>query len=472
MEVSQSKPEGFLPPRSLLIGMAIGAVILFICATVRHWLFQSTALDLGFFDQAIYLISRGEYPRVSFRGFHILGDHAAFLVYPIAIFYKIYPSVYWLFFIQAIALALGAWPTWQLAKQTGLGEQESLTMALVYGLYPLIFNINLFDFHTEVIAVPALLWAVWSARGNKWSIFFISLIIILASKAVLSLTVFMLGIWLLIWERKKLMGIITTVAGIAWFIIATKGIIPAFSGEEAAAVGRYSFLGDSVTEIILNLILKPQIVLGMLFTLDNLFYLVLLTAPVIWGIWGKAWAMFIPAIPALFVNLVTDYLPQKDLIHQYSLPILPFLLLVVMTHWHRGTSWLKKPRWIILWTAIAFLALGKYTYFFGRYWHHWGQLANLQTAVSLVQPGDRVLTSPHLAAHLSHRPDLELAIEAEAPFDLNRFDAVLLQTNYAGWENSQGTVEALAQQVSQDSAFTPEYQENEVILYRRAPSIP
>jgi hypothetical protein len=26
--------------------------------------------------------------------------------------------------------------------------------------------------------------------------------------------------------------------------------------------------------------------------------------------------------------------------------------------------------------------------------------------------------------------------------------------------------------VSQDSAFTPEYQENEVILYRRAPSIP
>jgi uncharacterized membrane protein len=227
-----------------------------------------------------------------------------------------------------------------------------------------------------------------------------------------------------------------------------------------------------VLEIILNLFLKPQIVLGALFTPDNLFYLLLLTAPILWGLWGNAWAMAIPAIPALFVNLVTDYLPQKDLIHQYSLPILPFLLLVVMTHWYRGSSWLKQPRWIIVWTVIAFLALGKYTYFFGRYWQHWDQLSNLQEAVVLVQPGDRVLTSPHLAAHLSHRPDLELAIKPEAPFDLSRFDAVFLQTNYAGWEDSQATVEALAQQVSQNPDFVPEYQENEVILYRRAPVIP
>lgn len=138
----------------------------------------------------------------------------------------------------------------------GLGEKESLIMVLVYGLYFLIFNINLFDFYIEVIVVFVLFWVVWSVRVNKWGIFLISLVIILVSKVVFFFIVFMLGIWLLIWERKRLMGFIIIVVGIVWFIIIIKGIIFVFSGEEVVVVGCYSFLGDFVVEIILNLIFK------------------------------------------------------------------------------------------------------------------------------------------------------------------------------------------------------------------------
>jgi uncharacterized membrane protein len=68
----------------------IAFFILFICSSVRHILFQSNALDLGWFDQAIYLISKGSPPIVSFVDYHILGDHAAFIFYPISLFYKLY----------------------------------------------------------------------------------------------------------------------------------------------------------------------------------------------------------------------------------------------------------------------------------------------------------------------------------------------------------------------------------------------
>lgn len=447
--------------------MAMVAVIFFVSASGRHLLFQSNALDLGWFDQAIYLISQGQPPIISFRGFHILGDHAAGIVYPLALFYKLYPSVYWLLAFQAIALAVGAWPTWQLARQMGLGETESLTMAGVYWLYPVVFNVNLFDFHPEVFALPALLWLVWSARAKRWPVFLIALAIILSSKAVLSLTVAMVGFWLILWENRRYLGGVALGAGTAWFIIATKVIIPAFSGGEAAAVGRYAFLGDSVGEIVANLFLKPQLLLGHLFTVENLTYLLLLIAPILWGIWGRAWAVLIPALPALFLNLITDYAPQKNLVFQYALPILPFLLLLAMTHWHQDTTWIKRPRWIITWAAIAFLALGKYTFFLGPYWQHWADLGDLQRAVSFVSSGDRLLTAPHIAPHLSHRPELQLAIRDSAPFDLNQFDSILLQTNHAGWPDSEAMVQELNQQLQQSSQFKPIYQQGNVVLYHR-----
>jgi len=34
-------------------------------------------------------------------------------------------------------------------------------MATVYLLYPLVFNVNLFEFHPEVMWLPVFLGAVW-----------------------------------------------------------------------------------------------------------------------------------------------------------------------------------------------------------------------------------------------------------------------------------------------------------------------
>ncbi len=154
---------------SKLLAWMIGgaALILFIASSVRHALFQSGAFDLGYFDQSAYLISQGQPPIVSFWGFHFLGGHADWMVYPLALLYRIYPDVHWLFAVQAIALALGALPTYHLARQSGIKETQAITLAAVYLLYPLVFNLNLFDFHPEVMALPVLLAAVLAARTNR-----------------------------------------------------------------------------------------------------------------------------------------------------------------------------------------------------------------------------------------------------------------------------------------------------------------
>lgn len=147
--------------KSFLATLVGAFFVLLGCSVVRHHLFQSGGYDLGIFDQAVYLISRGEVPFSTIRGIHILGDHAAFILYPLSLLYRIVPSVYWLFGIQALALTLGALAVYHLALQAEIDSGRARTIAAAYLLYPAIFNANLFDFHPEVLAVP-LFWPLYS----------------------------------------------------------------------------------------------------------------------------------------------------------------------------------------------------------------------------------------------------------------------------------------------------------------------
>ena len=55
-----------------------------------------------------------------------------------------------------------------------------------------------------------------------------------------------------------------------WFLGATQVIIPLFNdGEGHDAVGRYSYLGSSVLEVAKNVVLRPDLVLGKVFSLDT-----------------------------------------------------------------------------------------------------------------------------------------------------------------------------------------------------------
>ncbi len=448
--------------------IALSALILFLCSSWRHALFQSTAFDLGIFDRAIYLIAEGKKPVVDFIGFHILGDHGAVILYVLALLYKIYPSIYWLFTLQAICLSLGALPTWYLAIQGGLSTAQAYSMAIAYLLYPLIFNLNLFDFHPEVIALPAILGAVLAARSGKLWWFVGAIVVILSCKAVLALTVAAMGVWLLIWEKKPLYGAIAMVGGTVWFIVATQWMIPTFSGREAAAVGRYDFLGDSVLEIAANLIFRPQLVLSKLFTLPNLEYLVLLLLPLIWGLSLRHLSALIPAAPILFLNLLTDYQPQKDLIHQYSLPILPFLLIAAIDNLGTGGGWIRSRRKIVLWSLVSFLGLAKFGYFWSRYLNSLDTRAATLEAIAQIDHRASILVPARVAPHLTHRPQ---AIEAIDPNfgqpDLDQFTYVMVNRRHPGLYIPVEFIDNLLRRLEKSPSFRLDYQRDGVFLFVR-----
>ncbi|MDX2100829.1 MAG: DUF2079 domain-containing protein [Leptolyngbyaceae cyanobacterium bins.59] len=451
----------------LTILVTISTLILFFCSSLRHALFQSGAYDLGWFDQAVYLISRGQPPIVSFSGFHILGDHAAFIFYPLAILYWIYPNVHWLFAVQALALAGAAWPVWKLSVQAGLAERQAWLVTLAYLLYPLVFNINLFDFHPEVLAVPALLGAVLAARSGRLLWFCLSVALALSCKAVLSLTVAAMGLWLLLFEKRRGYGAIALGGGVAWFLITTQLVIPQFSGGEAAAVGRYRYLGNSVLEIATNLILKPNLVLGQLFSPGAIEYLALLLIPVAWGLSWRHLAPLFPALPQLTMNLLADHPSMRNLVHQYSLPILPFLILA-------GIACLVDPQvktWrrqaILPLALVAFLALGKYGYFGSLYLSSLDSWQATRKAVALVTTDEPVLTTHGITTHLTHRSVIQFTIADSPPPDLTQYKYVLLDVRHPGWKSSSEFASQLVSQLKASPQFQLRYHQDPVFLFIR-----
>ena len=445
--------------------VGVSAIVLFLASSIRHILFQSAAFDLGYFDQAIYLISQGQPPIVSFWGFHFLGGHADWILYVIAPLYKLYPSVFWLFAIQSIALSSGAIPTWQLAKQAGVKPDQAIAIAVTYLLYPLVFNINLFDFHPEVMALPVILAVVLAARKNQLTGFTFGTLFILGCRDALSLTVAAMGLWLLVIEKKRVCGAIALFAGSVWFLVATQLIIPHFRPLGVEAVARYAGLGDSVLDIAKNLMLQPGLVLNYLLTLPNLEYLCLLLVPVLWGLSPQHMAPLLAAIPQLVMNFLTTSQPQKDLTHQYSLPILPFLLLAVIAAVAANKSWIRSKRGILLWSMIGFLALAKVGYFGDLYLAKLDTWQATRAAIAQIQTTGSVLTNPQIAPHLTHRPIIHLVSDQFNPATLNDFNYVLLDTRHPGISCSKNCNDRLLNQLQQNLFFQPSYQRDGVYLF-------
>jgi uncharacterized membrane protein len=453
-----------------LIGtIGVSTVVLFLCSSIRHALFNSSAWDLGIFDQAIYLISQGLPPVSSFLGFHILGDHATWIFYPLALLYRLYPNVHWLFAVQAVALATAAWPVWSLAKQAGCNRANAHLIMRVYLLYPLVFNVNLADFHPEVIALPALFWAVLLARSRQVYGFVICLLVILGCKAVLGLTVVALGIWLMGAEKNVRLGGIACVMGLGWFLLATQWILPTF-GPGASAIarqaGKYTYLGPSLPEIVIRLLTQPHLVLHKVFAIATLEYLALLAIPVLWGLSFRHLGALIPALPALALNILSESSSQRNLVQHYSIPVLPFLLLVVIATMAAQQHWLKSPRVILVWSCVSFLVLAKYGYFGSVYLQTLDNWQASRTAIARVQTQGAVLTTDKLAPHLTHRTVVQFT-DQNRPTQLDAFDYVLLNVRHPGWLSDSAYAANLVQQVKHRAQFQQIFAQDQVYLFQR-----
>lgn len=448
----------------------VASLAYFSASAFRHYVLRSGAFDLGFFDQAVWLISQGQTPISSLRDIHVLADHASLILYPVAALYLLWPDPHMLLAIQAVVLALGAIPIQRLALGAGLSPRQALAMAGAYLMYPFVLTANLFDFHPETIAMPAILMAILAAKENRRVQFCFWIAVVLASKEVLALVVAMMGVWLLLAERRRFFGIVSLLAGACWFVIALKVIIPYFGeGRHPSGMNYYAYLGTSIGQIIKSMITQPQLVLSRFFSAEGIKYLVFLIGPAIWGLHPRALAPLIVCLPVIMMNVLSANPMLRSPFHQYSVPMVPFFFMAMILAVGMGVSWLRQPRYIVGWAVM--LLVGGLGMRLGRIdtsqSAQWEAIQHTRDAIDRVPANATLLTTFESFPHVSRRSLVHYVggHELSDHLPLPEYDAILLNIDHRSINYFQSWAEGAIQALRQNPDFKLVYEMPDVVLF-------
>ena len=318
-------------PVHILLGLLIIAYASFFSVQLilHYYSFGSRALDLGNMDQTIWNTLHG-------RPFHQtnqpgavsrLSLHVEPILLPISLLYLIYSGPETLFVLQSIVVALGAVPVFALARFKLHSDGLALVFALVYLMFPAIQGATLLDFHAVTMAPTFLLAAFYFLERRRTWLFALFSILVVACKEDMTLLVMMMGLYALVINRQRSLGLVTMLLCVGWTALAVFVIPPAFAGTDNIHWDRYSHLGQTPLDKVLNLFIRPHLFLAQLQAAGALTYLGLLLAPTAFIALLNPLTLLL-ALPSLGINLLSNYAPMQEVnALMYAAPIVPAVMI-------------------------------------------------------------------------------------------------------------------------------------------------
>ena len=340
------RPSQTLP--ALFLALMVGSYFLFFATLTvqRHEAFQSTAFDLGIYNQALWNTAHGAFLRSTNEpGFNmLLADHFQPTLLLFVIFYLIHAGPATLLVSQTAILALGALPAYALATRMARPrvtrpEVVGLVFAAVYLLSPALEQANLFDFHPMTLAASFLLYAFYFLRTRRRRLFLLFVILTIGCKEVLPLVGLLLGVYVFLFERERRLGLVTAGLSLLWLYAGLFLIIPHFNvrGQSQYFALHYGQWGNTPFEMARTLLTEPGALWKSLSAAPKPAYLWTLLAP--WALTPLAGLpALLPSLPILAVNLLsaTGLMHDPDLLLHYAAPLIPVLFIASLD----GMAWL------------------------------------------------------------------------------------------------------------------------------------
>jgi uncharacterized membrane protein len=408
-----------LPQYLAAVMMGLFVLVFSSLAIQRHNNFGTWGFDLGIYDQATWLLSRGE-SFITMRGMNTWGHHVNLVMFLYVPFYWLGAGARFLLVTQAIALSLSAIPAYRLGrKRFGTESAGLLSAAVALGYAPLqwiVWN----NFHPEALAVTPVMFAWWFAEERKWKGFVISCLFALSTREEAAIVVTLLALRVLVREFRSRKSAESTpalaaplsVAGFsaAWFLVCSKFVIPHFNNGAAPYYIKrfYGTWGESLPEVVLNVVRRPGRVLSTLFEssrrsfFGRQFFLL------------GALAAFSPlslliAAPSILSTGLAQESFIRDIRYQYTVFLVPVLIMSTI----EGASLLMKKvpllRKAVFALLLGTMAIGQLMYSpspIGANSGVWSGNAEAATIreVSKLLPADAsIAANDWIAPHFSHR---------------------------------------------------------------------
>jgi len=468
-----------------LCGLALGVtlavfVTTFVAATwTSHQHFATYGFDLGIYDQATWLLSRGRAPFVTIRGLDLLGQHAAYILVLVAPLYRVWADPRLLLLLQVVFLALPALVVYRLGARHLGHPAAGLAVAVAYLAYPGVQWAISWQFHPEAIAAGLLALAALAAdRGHHRAMAVWLALAALCGEEV-GLIVAGFGL-LLVAGGRRTVGWRTAGAGLAWFLVATYVLMPMHAGRATRLFETdYGITGTGPPALLGSLPTMAGHALQTGLANDGLFYLLLVFLPLA-GLPLLSPRWLLPVAPPLLLNLAAVQPEHHQLRFHYLATAAPLLAAGAVA----GLAVVRRARRPLLAPLLVLLVLlaGFTSWRYGP--APWARdpvtipvgpvdQARRQ-AVALVADGAPVSAQYNLVPHLGHRVEVYefpnpfravnwgLAGDQHSLAALERLRFVVVQRDLLGEQDRR-----LLDQLQKDRAWRTALDSQEVVVLER-----
>ncbi len=320
----------------VFLGCVIAYCLVFASLSIlRHLSFNTGGFDLGVFDQTVWnsLSGRLFESTFMFDSPNFLGHHFSPILLALVPLYAIWNNPITLLILQTVALGCSVYPLYWFAREQ-MGHVLAFAIGYGYLLSPVLQYVNLFEFHEIALAVPVLALATFFLLRRSYLAMLVCLVTGFAVKEELALIAAAFGAYILLIHRQRWLGLGLGVSSAVWGVLLLEKVIPFFRGSEfgggyyyfgggiSGGSGLYDYLGHNVSDIIITVVTRPDVVLQHLLTPERFQFVLHVTVPLVFlplaGIEISALAL-----PSLGYLLLSDNSPQFSLGYHYPAPLLP-----------------------------------------------------------------------------------------------------------------------------------------------------
>jgi uncharacterized membrane protein len=438
----------------------------------RYWGYQMHAQDMGNMGQAAWNTIHGHpffFTNVRLPGWHMeawgtttrLSFHVEPIFPLISLVYFIYAAPESLIVLQTVALGLGVFPVYLLARDLLGSRAFGVLFAAIYTLIPSLEAMNEYEFHAVSLATPLLIAAFLFAYRRQWWLFGLSCLLAAGTKEEIGLVVGLLGLYVAVILRERLVGFVTAGLGVLWSLVAVFVVEKHFrpAGSLTYMHSRYGYLegsGHGLHGVISTLLHDPGSIAAQIIIWPKVGYLWLLLIPT--GFLALlAPEIVLIGVPTLILNLLSSQSAMYSGLGDNSAELIAVLIVAAIIGAGRLLTLLRPyVRWELraapLGAYLAVMAAGAqvaygYTpagpnFVVAQVGAH-QQLAD--RFVALVPPLAPVATQDQLDPHLSSRHYLYLFGDTGRSPLLQPANDVLLDVSAGSYAYTPSDVYARAQ---------------------------
>ena len=311
----------------------------FYLLTLKYRSYHSYIYDLGAFDWIIWKLQFVKNP-VKF----VLQQnwHFSLILVLYGLIYPLFNSAVFLLFIQIVTIFISSIILFKLScevfnenpyffKSRKIISPVSICIFGLFNLYSSVWWNVYFDFHPDHLVILLGILSFYFIQKNRYVWLSICLFVLALIKVYFFLTVGCIGIFLFfhLKEKRRMFSLFVVILPVLLFPIIQGIIIPYYTNMAAGTnylntYSAFNWLGTSLGEICVNIIVHPVNVLKHILMERKLIFLFKLVMPLLF-IPFLAPKYLIPTIPTLALCLLSDYQPHHSIRYHYTAGIIPFL---------------------------------------------------------------------------------------------------------------------------------------------------